>query len=233
MTTPLKVNSPRIGLSQSPIRGLREASIPIGTADTIAGKHTIEFIGKYHFGFFLPPFVDGLTPQLGSLIHGGLDSQGVFKRTIGANDYGEPSYYNVDTDTFETSQTYEGDATQSGTGSAVRQSVQVPWHGAGRLNVGLAVHSINTYDVDRFKLTLYRAINPIDNASYVGNTEGALVIAQWVAPSTQASGNVAMPFCNFVIEDYSIPVGSSFFLQLENLTSPNTNNALMGSVFFR
>lgn len=233
MTEPLKVNSPRIGLSQNPVRGLREASIPVGTADTVAGKHTTTFTGKYHFNFFLPPFVDGLTPQLGSLIHGGLDSQGVFKRTISGVEYGEPSYYNVDTDTFETSQTYQGDATQSGTGSKERQSVQVPWHGASKLNVSLAVHSIVDYATDRFKLTLYRSINEVDSASYVGNQEIALAVAQWMAPSTQASSNVAMPFLNFLIEDYQMPVGSSFFLQLENLSNPGATNALMGSIFFR
>lgn len=220
----LKFQAPPVSIARKPVVGLREASIDVGVGNTVNGVHRTSFQNFYTFGFF-DTFEGAASPgQYRSLIHAGLASRGVDQTQGG----GRAAYFNADaldtgSKSDETFQTFFSPP------DIAAQAVQVPLHGANKLSFALSVWSDQDPFLDRYNLVLCRQPNSLDSVAYMGGGGNPQVVAQW-GPITSSKVGSQNP--NFVVDGYTLPVGSTLYLKLTNITNPAHDNRLVGSIFF-
>lgn len=218
----IKLNAAPLVLAQKTTRGLREASIPVANADAVAGVHRITFTNRYLFDLFVAPDT-GSPTQLGSLIHGALASKG-----IDQSDGGKAAYFNAGAATM-TDYSDETVQTVFSPPAAAGSPMQIPFLGANKLTLSAKVVDTTVGQNGGFIMRLYRAVQAQDAAAYLGNPANqALALAHWGPFYTGRASDTP----NVMVNSFPIPVGTSFWLEIQNITSAVSVNTIMGSFFF-
>jgi hypothetical protein len=205
-------------LAVPPIRGVREASIDVAPGDTVLSVHITRFFNLYDFQFWGPRDRTS-PPQYSSLIHGNVATRGVSN----VDECGKAAYFNANAPTTdspndETMQTVFSPPDIAG------QAIQNPSYGCRKMSCALSIQPVIPAATD-YTLRLFRACNQIDAAAFMGGLD--MLINEWSFPGSVAPSNLP----SIIVNSFEIPVATSFYFRLQNMTNPAAENALMGSLF--
>jgi hypothetical protein len=220
----VKYSAAPLRQAQKTIRGIRAASIPVATPDAVIGVHLIQWVGAYQFGTFVTPSL-GSPTQLGSLFHAGMGSRGISQDQATG---GRAAYFNSSAkdDKSLDDETFQGVMSPPDTAG---QPIQVPLFGANKLAASLFVQDTLWGGSSSFKLTLYRVVQASDNVNFMANNaDSNFPVAQWMFQGAARATNT--PQLNF--SGFELSVGTSFYLELVNLTNNANTNMMAGDIFF-